>query len=44
MSREGEIEVVNVEGDFVVCLACGYDGGFHSIFPDHKKAELSCEV
>jgi hypothetical protein len=37
MGKKGEIEVLDIEGEFTVCPACGYDGGFHSIFPDYKK-------
>ena len=33
MEKEAEIEVLDIKGEFTVCLQCGYDGGFHSIFP-----------
>ena len=37
MGQKEDIEVLEIEGDFVICPECGYDGGFHSIFPDYKK-------
>ncbi|MHC4759019.1 MAG: hypothetical protein ACYTE8_10210 [Planctomycetota bacterium] len=34
MSNESEIQVLEIKGEFTVCPDCGYEGGFHSIFPD----------
>jgi hypothetical protein len=32
MPVQNEITVTNVEGEFRVCPACGYDYGFHTSF------------
>jgi hypothetical protein len=37
MEQKEEIVTLEIEGDFTVCPECGYEGGFHSIFPNYKK-------
>ena len=35
MGKEEEIEVLEIKGEFTICPRCGYDEGFHSIFPNY---------
>jgi len=35
MARTEKIQAIDVKGDFTVCPRCGYDGGFHGIFPGY---------
>ncbi len=39
--EQEEIEVLEIKGEFTICPQCGYDGGFHSIFPDYNLSERS---
>ncbi len=41
MGIEEDIEVLTIHGEFTVCPQCGYDGGFHSIFPDYNISNQS---
>lgn len=41
MSKEKAIEIIETHGEFNVCPQCGYDGGFHSIFPDFNPSGQS---
>ena len=39
--EQEEIKVLEIHGEFTVCQQCGYDGGFHNIFPDYNLSEIS---